>query len=60
MFIMAMWVERSDGRTGKSFGGGPHTSFTGCVYMRKTEEVKTTPEVSGWGHGAMLSSEMGN
>lgn len=44
----------------KSFEGGPHTSFTGRVYMRKREEVKTTPEVSGWGHGAMLSAETGN
>lgn len=28
--------------------------------MRKREEVRITPEASGWGHRAMLSPEMGS
>lgn len=39
---------------------GPHTSVTGCVYTGKRDEAGTTPEVSGWGHRAVLSPEMRN
>ena len=39
---------------------GPQISDTPCVCMRKREEVETPPEVSSWGHRAVLSREMGN
>lgn len=53
-------MERTDGRTGKNSGAGPRTSFSGCVCMTKREEVKTSPEVSGWDHRVMTSPEMRN